>query len=148
MAVKNTASGAVVAPVAPATAPATPVAPSKVTDKQASGQLKVLYGHYVAARRQRPKAPSEAVIMPLLFQGENGRAQIDALWSDTKAKTAAWEATMFNIGSSIRDLGQHNPGAPIAIRGKKSGRVVQKNGHELFTALMREEADVLNGEAL
>lgn len=116
-------------------------------DKQASAQLRILHGSYLKYKKARPKSPSEAAVLPTLFM-EDGPARLAAIDLQYVADTVVWREKMKSLLLSFSGIGQSHPNACIAIEGTKTGRIVQKNGAGLFSALMREEADVLNGEAL
>jgi len=137
MGTKNTASGAVMGEQLTAT--------DKLGDRQASAQLKVLHNSYKALNKKRPKSPAEAVTLPLIFNADAaGLAAVDAAYDTAKNE---WRKNMNTLLHSINDLGASNPGAPISIFDEKSGRTVQKNGKELCSALLREEAIALRGTA-
>lgn len=119
---------------------AAPVAP--MTDAKASAMLRTLFTSYLAFKKRRPKAPSEAKALPALAYN---RDALQPLLDDFIAKWNDWLTMGGNLLHGINAIGASNPGSCFSIQAK-NGRVMSINGTRLYSALTREDGDILGGK--
>lgn len=117
-------------------------ASESMTDSKASGQLRVLFATYNKYRKERPKSPSEAATLPLIAYNPDG---IKPLLVAFVEKFEVWTVKMNGLMQAIAGIGQANPGASVTLV-SKAGRAFSINGTRLFSALVREDADILTAK--
>lgn len=113
-----------------------------IPDAKASGQLRILFANYISSKKRRPKAPSEAKALPALVYNPDA---LQPLLDEFIVKWHEWLDMMGNLMVSIQTIGKNNPGACFSLT-SKGGRVVSVNGERLFSALCREDGDILGGK--
>lgn len=121
--------------------PVTMPTEAQLQDAQASAQLATLFINYQKLRRARPKLPAESKVMPaIILNPESITVMID----NAVEKFVGWVEDCKVLLFTISEIGANNPGANVHLVGK-DGRAIQFNGHKLYEALLRTEAQILNG---
>lgn len=114
---------------------------AQLQDAQASAQLASLFINYQKLKRARPKLPAEAKVMPAIILNP---ASIDEMIETAVSKFVVWVGECRSLLLTIGEVGENNPGANVHLVGK-DGRAIQFNGVKLYEALLRTEAQILNG---
>ena len=113
----------------------------QLQDAQASAQLASLFINYQKLRRARPKLPAESKVMPAIIHDPDS---IDEMIETAVSKFVVWVGECRTMLFTIAEVGENNPGANVHLVGK-DGRAIQFNGVKLYEALLRTEAQILNG---
>jgi len=148
---KAAGAAALLAREEPKTDPTDQVVGTPLSDKQASDQLKMLFVGYQTTRKERGKtlaALAESKIFPRIAAHDDssslGSSVIAPIFKEAEAKYLEWSLKVHNTFAAIKALGESNPNACFQMIGK-SKRPMSVNGKKLWSAMAREEAEILGG---